>query len=83
MGERRKAIPFEISRSLWIETNSKTFCRTEGRHWLSEAGAITPERGKIIRYYADNRWDENDEFDETAKPKHFNKDTKWSEDPDC
>jgi hypothetical protein len=36
-----------------------------------------------IRNYAANRWDEKDEFDETVKPKHFNKDTKWSEDPVC
>ena len=33
-----------------------------------ETSALTPERGEIIHYYAVNRWDENDEFDEWAKP---------------
>ncbi len=33
-----------------------------------EASALTPEMGEIIRYRAVNRWDEEDEFDEWAKP---------------
>ncbi len=33
-----------------------------------ETSAMTPEIGEIIRYRAVNRWDENDEFDEWAKP---------------
>ena len=33
-----------------------------------ETSALTPEKGEIIHYYAVNRWDENDEFDEWAKP---------------
>jgi hypothetical protein len=33
-----------------------------------ETSALTPENGEIIHYYAVNRWDENDEFDEWAKP---------------
>lgn len=33
-----------------------------------ETSALTPEKGEIIRYRAVNRWDENDEFDEWAKP---------------
>ena len=33
-----------------------------------ETSALTTEKGEIIRYYAVNRWDENDEFDEWAKP---------------
>jgi DNA polymerase III alpha subunit (gram-positive type) len=33
-----------------------------------EMSALTPEKGEIIRYRAVNRWDENDEFDEWAKP---------------
>ena len=33
-----------------------------------ETSALTPEKGEIIHYYAVNRWDENDEFDEFAKP---------------
>jgi hypothetical protein len=33
-----------------------------------EKSALTPEKGEIIHYYAVNRWDENDEFDEWAKP---------------
>ncbi|WP_395615750.1 hypothetical protein [Sphingorhabdus sp.] len=33
-----------------------------------ETSALTPEKGEIIHYYAINRWDENDEFDEWAKP---------------
>lgn len=31
-----------------------------------ETSAITPDRGEIIHYYAVNRWDEEDEFDEWA-----------------
>ena len=27
-----------------------------------------PEKGEIIHFYAVNRWDEDDEFDEWAKP---------------
>ena len=33
-----------------------------------ETSALTPERGEIIRYRAVNRWDEDDFFDEWAKP---------------
>ena len=33
-----------------------------------ETNALTPEKGEIIHYYAVNRWDEEDEFDEWAKP---------------
>ncbi len=33
-----------------------------------ETSALAPEKGEIIRYRAVNRWDENDEFDEWAKP---------------
>ncbi len=33
-----------------------------------ETSALTPEKGEIIHYYAANRWDEDDEFDEWAKP---------------
>jgi hypothetical protein len=33
-----------------------------------ETSALTPEKGEIIHYYAVNRWDEQDEFDEWAKP---------------
>ena len=33
-----------------------------------ETSALTPEKGEIIHYYAVNRWDEDDEFDEWAKP---------------
>ncbi len=33
-----------------------------------ETSAITPEKGEIIHFYAVNRWDEEDEFDEWAKP---------------
>lgn len=33
-----------------------------------ETSALTPEKGEIIHYHAVNRWDENDEFDEWAKP---------------
>jgi DNA polymerase III alpha subunit (gram-positive type) len=33
-----------------------------------ETSALTAEKGEIIHYYAVNRWDENDEFDEFAKP---------------
>jgi len=33
-----------------------------------EASALTPDRGEIIRYRAVNRWDEDDFFDEWAKP---------------
>jgi DNA polymerase III epsilon subunit-like protein len=33
-----------------------------------ETSALTPEVGEIIHYRAVNRWDENDEFDEWAKP---------------
>ena len=30
--------------------------------------ALTPEKGDIIHYYAVNRWDEDDVFEEWAKP---------------
>ena len=33
-----------------------------------ETSALTPEKGEIIHYYVVNRWDEDDEFDEWAKP---------------
>ena len=33
-----------------------------------ETSALTPEKGEIIHYYAVNRWDDEDEFDEWAKP---------------
>ncbi len=33
-----------------------------------ETSALTPKKGEIIHYYAVNRWDENDEFDEWARP---------------
>ncbi len=33
-----------------------------------ETSALTPEKGEIIRYRAVNRWDEDDEFDEWARP---------------
>jgi len=33
-----------------------------------ETSALTPENGEIIRYRAVNRWDEDDLFDEWAKP---------------
>ena len=33
-----------------------------------ETSALTPEKGEIIHYYAVNRWDDDDEFDEWAKP---------------
>ena len=32
-----------------------------------ETSALTPEKGEIIHYYAVNRWDEEDQFDEWAK----------------
>jgi hypothetical protein len=33
-----------------------------------DTSALTAEKGEIIHYYAVNRWDEDDEFDEWAKP---------------
>ena len=33
-----------------------------------ETSALTPDKGEIIHFYAINRWDEDDEFDEWAKP---------------
>lgn len=33
-----------------------------------ETSALTPEKGEIIHYYAVNRQDDEDEFDEWAKP---------------
>lgn len=33
-----------------------------------ETSALTPSKGEIIRYRAINRWDEDDVFDEWAKP---------------
>lgn len=33
-----------------------------------ETSALTPEKGEIIHFYAVNRWDADDEFDEFAKP---------------
>ncbi len=33
-----------------------------------ETSALTPEKGEIIRYHAINRLNEDDEFDEWARP---------------
>jgi hypothetical protein len=33
-----------------------------------ETSALTPEKGEIIHYYAVNRWDDEDEFDEWGQP---------------
>lgn len=33
-----------------------------------ETSALTPEMGDIIHFYAVNRWNPDDEFDEWAKP---------------
>jgi hypothetical protein len=33
-----------------------------------ETSALTPEKGEIIYFYAVNRWDEDDQFEEWAKP---------------
>lgn len=33
-----------------------------------ETSALTPEKGEIIHFYAVNRWDEADVFDEYARP---------------
>lgn len=33
-----------------------------------ETSALTPDKGEIIHYYAVNRWDDDDFFDEWAKP---------------
>lgn len=33
-----------------------------------ETSALTPDKGEIIHFYAVNRWNEDDEFDEWAKP---------------
>ena len=33
-----------------------------------ETSTLTPEKGEIIHFYAVNRWDEEDQFDEWAKP---------------
>jgi hypothetical protein len=33
-----------------------------------ETSALTPQKGEIIHYYAVNRWDENEEFDEYTSP---------------
>jgi DNA polymerase III alpha subunit (gram-positive type) len=33
-----------------------------------ETSALTPDRGEIIHFRAVNRWDEDDFFDEWAKP---------------
>jgi DNA polymerase III alpha subunit (gram-positive type) len=33
-----------------------------------ETSALTPDRGEIIHYRAVNRWDEDDFFDEWARP---------------
>ena len=33
-----------------------------------ETSALPPEKGEIIHYYAVNRWDEDDQFEEWAKP---------------
>ena len=33
-----------------------------------ETSALTPEKGEIIHFYAVNRWDDEDGFEEWAKP---------------
>jgi hypothetical protein len=33
-----------------------------------ETSALTPEKGEIIHFYAVNRWEDDDFFDEWAKP---------------
>ncbi len=33
-----------------------------------ETSALTPEKGEVIHYRSVNRWDEDDLFDEWAKP---------------
>lgn len=33
-----------------------------------ETSGLTSERGELIHYHAINRWDQDDEFDEWAKP---------------
>lgn len=33
-----------------------------------ETSALTPEKGEIIHFYAVNRWDDEDVFDEWARP---------------
>lgn len=33
-----------------------------------ETTALTPDKGEIIHFYAVNRWNPDDEFDEWAKP---------------
>ena len=33
-----------------------------------ETSALTPDKGEIIHFYAVNRWNEDDEFEEWAKP---------------
>lgn len=33
-----------------------------------ETSALAPEKGEIIHFYAINRWDEDDVFEEWAKP---------------
>lgn len=33
-----------------------------------ETSALTPEKGEIVHFYAVNRWDEDDVFDEYARP---------------
>lgn len=35
---------------------------------VRRADSEQPEKGEIIHYYAVNRWDQEDEFDEWAKP---------------
>ena len=44
--------------------------RSLGRELIIEleTSALTPEKGEIIHYRVINRWDEEDEFDEWAKP---------------
>jgi hypothetical protein len=32
-----------------------------------ETSVMTPEKGEIIHFYAFNRWDEDDQFDEWAR----------------
>jgi len=46
---------------LGLFLNGLGFCPLT--YWI-----LTPEKGEIIHYYAVNRWDEEDEFDEWAKP---------------
>jgi hypothetical protein len=41
---------------------------SDSQRILLSSECPAPEKGEIIHYYAVNRWDEEDEFDEWAKP---------------